>query len=300
MNKNLIIIAVASALLAGAVVFAVMRGGSGNSAASNDAPNAAPAPRTVATNSGTTEGSLGAPRSSRAREREARADADLVSRYGEARTSMSRLVTTNIADLLDDAVSMGEMAMTGQFGNMMGRGALNPILRDLDLTPDQREKAQELFMANQRRNLDSLKSSIDGMRGSPEGVMELILASDAFARGDITEAEYERIQENAGDSVSGILNPLDRNNFRGGDPLGDEAFVAGMREILEPGQDAVFQERLDSRTGSELTDIRALPTMELEQLDQAIESGKKLTGGMKQMLEGMGALQDIAPMLENR
>jgi Spy/CpxP family protein refolding chaperone len=302
MNKNLVIIATISALLAGTIVYAIMHvGANKESATGSDAANGSPPQRTMSAG-GPADGTPGASRgASRARDREARTDAGLVARYGEARTTMSRMITGNIADMLDDAYVMGEMALDGPLGGMMGRGGpLNAIIRDLDLTDEQREQAQALFLASQRKDLEELKKSIDGMRSSPEDVMEIILASDAMARGEITEEEFKRIQEDAGSRVAGIINPLDRNNFRGGDPLGDTDFVSGMRSILDDGQNDQLQERIENRTAPEMSGIADIPVMDLEQLDGAINNGRKMTSGLRQMMEGMGGLQEIAPMLENR
>ena len=40
--------------------------------------------------------------------------------------------------------------------------------------------------------------------------------------------------------------------------------------------------------------------MDLEKLDETVVSAKKLTGGLKQMMEGMGGLQNLGPLMEQQ
>jgi len=297
-KKNLTMIALASALLAGAMVFAVIRSGTDRDTGNNPAGGEAAPAMTAAAESGLAPST--GDRRTRSRERESRADAELTARYGEVRTGTARHITIEISNLLDDVVGMGELAMDGQMADIMGAGAFIPMILHLDLTEEQRETARALLMEHRRRNLDELKQAAKNLRNSPEDVMALILSGDAQTRGAISEEEHRRNQEEAANRLTGILNPLDRGNFQAGDPLGDEAFVAGMRGILDEDQSARFQERVDKRPQTQPTNISTLPAMDLERLDQAVSSGRKLTGGLRQMMEGVGGLQDIAPLMENR
>jgi hypothetical protein len=47
--------------------------------------------------------------------------------------------------------------------------------------------------------------------------------------------------------------------------------------------------------GVEEGNIAGLPKMELERLDKSIESARKVTTGIKSMMDGMGGLRDIIP-----
>jgi len=44
--------------------------------------------------------------------------------------------------------------------------------------------------------------------------------------------------------------------------------------------------------------ISAIPAMELEKLDDAVVSARKMTSGLRQMMEGMGGLRDLQPLIE--
>lgn len=48
-------------------------------------------------------------------------------------------------------------------------------------------------------------------------------------------------------------------------------------------------------TGVEEGNISTLPKMELEKMDTSIQSARKITVGIKSMMEGFGGLKDLAP-----
>jgi RNA polymerase sigma factor (sigma-70 family) len=244
---------------------------------------------------------------SRIREREAGADADLIERYGESRTNLSKAVTTNVIGLLDDVVEMAEMATSGEMGRAFGgRGALRMGLGrlndQLELTEEQRDKAVALMEDFQKRELERTKQSVDGLRDNPRTLTSLFLAGDAFARGEIDETEYKRIRdENAGE-LDGVINPLDRDNYRR-QPLGDPDFNAAMTAILDENQAATYQAALEEYNqrqteNPDSSGIDAIPAMELEKLDEAVGSARKMTSGFRQMMEGMGGLRELQPMID--
>jgi len=130
-----------------------------------------------------------------------------------------------------------------------------------------------------------------------------MLASDSFSRGEITEEEYKQAQLASGDDLKGVMNPLDRNNLRG-QPLKDEQFVKAFGAVLDPAQTETFQRELTEQESREATGngagIANMPSMELEKLDNTITAAKKFTVGMKSMMEGMGGLQDLGPIMEQQ
>lgn len=237
---------------------------------------------------------------------------ELVEKYGESRTNLSKHITGNIVDLLQDTVEMGEMATSGQLGGAFGgpdaglRMGLGRVGNELNLTEDQRGKAKALYAEFQKRQIDQSKETIDRLRKDPTAMMELMLASDAFARGQIDEAEFKKLQQDSGKDLNGVLNPLDQRNFRGGRPLNDETFLTGFKAILDPEQAATLEASVgqqntgDSASAANEGSITNLPSMELEKLDTTIESVKKVTTGIKGMMEGFGGLQDLGPMLEQQ
>jgi hypothetical protein len=242
----------------------------------------------------------------RSRIRQAPANADLVAKYGEARTNLSKHVSSNIVGIMDDAVKMGEMmtaGLGGNFGGGLGM-ALGRLNGELQLTPEQQEKASALIKAHQQRQTERSRAALERLKQDPTSLMKLMLASDASARGEMEDDEYKSVQADAGKGLMGVINPLDRKNMGGGSPLRDPDFVAGFKSILDPSQseklDATMTQRQTEATtdpttvpGVEEGNIAGLPKMELEKLDSSIESARKITTGIKSMMDGMGGLRDV-------
>jgi RNA polymerase sigma factor (sigma-70 family) len=253
-------------------------------------------------------------KATRSRPRDPAENSDFIAKYGEARTNLSKHVAGNVISLLEDAVEMGEMASSGAIGNAFGgpragvRMGLGRIGNELELTEEQQTKAGELYAEFQKRELERSKDTLGRLKKDPTALMQLMLASDAFSRGEITEDQYKELQTSSGEDLKGVLNPLDRENFRGGKPLQDEAFRSGFQALLEPTQSEKLQASLDEQAAKAAEpgapvdpgNITNLPAMELEKLDETVVSAKKLTGGLKQMMEGMGGLQDLGPLMEQQ
>lgn len=253
---------------------------------------------------------------SRSRERAPLRYPDLAEKYGESRTNLSKHVATNVIGLLEDAVSMTEMASSGQLGGFGGgrmgaRVALGRMYDKLNLDEDQQAAAAQLYADFQKREIERNKESIGKLKDDPTALMRLMLASDAFKRGEVTEEDYKAMQAESASDLAGVMNPLDRNNFRGGSAMNDGAFVSGIQAILTPEQAGTFQTSLDERAAASAAaateqgdadpkNISNIPAMELEQLDRAVTSGKRMTGGLKEMMAGFGDLQELRPLMEQQ
>lgn len=231
-------------------------------------------------------------------------DAGFVERYGEAKTNLARQVSGNVVSLLDDAVQMGEMMLEGRGPGGGNRWQLRRLTRgaEIELDESQRERAETLLEDYRRRELDRSRRTIDDLRRDPENLMALVLAGDARARGEISEDEYAAQQQSNADALSDVINPLDRDNFRGGDPLADEEFRRSFEGLLDDDQAAAFAEANPPAPEGEpaergQTDITEMPVMELETLDEAVGSAKQMTSGLRQLMEGMGNLD---PLLEQQ
>jgi RNA polymerase sigma factor (sigma-70 family) len=306
MTKKATITAGAALLLAGVGAIAIINNNPAVPEAETPSANTRPASTRAERSSGPS--SPAADSIARARPRDPAENPDLVTTYGEARTNLSKFVTGNVLDLMDTVIEMGEMANSGGLANAFGgqRGGLQmglgrELVQNLDLSEDQQTKAQELLKEFQKRELERAKTTVETLRKDPESMMRIMLAGDAYARGEITEEAYKAIQATNQADLEGIMNPLDERNFRGGRPLADEAFRTGMIGILEPDQAQTFQSSVASNTQQpNAGSISEMPAMELEKLDKTITSVKTVTSGVRQMMEGFGGLQDLGPLLEQR
>ncbi|MBN8457722.1 MAG: hypothetical protein J0M04_07785 [Verrucomicrobia bacterium] len=245
---------------------------------------------------------------SRTRNRDEMKHKDLVEKYGESRTKLAAAVSGNVVAVLEDVIDIGEKALTGPqngpFGSRNGlRMALGGVGNQLNLTEEQQAKATAAYQAFQRRELDKSKAAIGKLKQDPSSLMRLMLASDASSKGDITDEEYQQLQTDSAKDLTGIVNPLEEKNFRGGKPLRDEAFVSELKATLDPTQAQTLDAELAKQAAEPAPNpnegnISTIPKMGLEKLDQTITSVRKMTVGFKSLIEGMGGLQDLRPPAE--
>ncbi len=307
MNRSTLIASGIAVLLAGALAYTLIRQADPKETGSTAPESGAKSTAATSQTAGNTD-----PNSKAARERQRREaeNSDLVAKYGESRTNLSKHVTGNVISLLDDAIQMGEMAANGRFGGPFGgrgglRMGLGGLANQLNLTDEQQQKGSELYAEFRKRELAKSKEAVERLRKDPTELMKLMLASDAFARGEITEEEYKTAQNASGENLDGVLNPLNERNFRGGRPLRDDDFVSGLEAILDPAQAETLRKSVEEQPAAanpaeDEAGIASMPSMELEKLDTTIESVKKLTTGFKSVMEGFGGLQDLGPMLEQQ
>jgi RNA polymerase sigma factor (sigma-70 family) len=303
MTKKTAITAGVAVLIAGAGAVALINSNSSDPAA----PATASDTRAPGSASRTPFGEPTADAPARPRPRDPATE--LAAQYGDSRTNLSKHVASTVISLLEDAIEMGEMATTGELAGALGgpRGAmqagLGGVLRDLNLSEEQRKQAESAYAEFQKRELERTRSAVDNLRKNPESLMRVMLASDAFVRGELSEDQYKAIQTSAQEDLEGVLNPLDRRNFQGGRPLNDETFRQEMLGVLDPSQAESFQSAVDARAARETPttgSIAEMPAMDLEQLDKTITSAKTVTAGVRQMMEGLGGLQDLGPILEQQ
>lgn len=310
MTKKTTIAAGIALLMAGVGTVALIR--QNDSAPQTNAPLANSHPRTKkASLKETSETLSDGSRKSRNLRRSAVKYPELTSKFGQSRTNLSKHVTENVIGLLNDALEMSEMAMSDQFSEMVGGrgGALRMVLgkldSDLKLTDDQRKRAEEMFSGHQKTQIAKSKEAVDHLKKDPSTLMRLMLVSDAFARKEINETEFKAMQEEASQDLEGLMNPFDQRNLGNMGMQEDVDFLAGLKPLLDESQSHTLQAYLDEKAAGETQapapeGISRMAAMELEKLDSTVLSMKKLTTGAKAMLEGVGGLQGLGPVIEQQ
>ncbi|MEM1085910.1 MAG: hypothetical protein AAGI48_17510 [Verrucomicrobiota bacterium] len=294
MNRNVTLIAAIVVLLVGVAAFAFLR------PASEDSGNTTGDAGAAGSDSTEEAGGLKPTRSTPEREERDTGEeeiARLTEEYGESRTNLSRHIVGNVTSMLDDVLEMGEMMAEGRgFGGRGGNWAIRGMLRgtEIDLDDEQEEQINELYRDYQKRELERAKADVERLKENPSAMMGFVLASDARSREEISEEEYEALQLTTSEEFQNILNPLDRNNFRGGRPMEDEDFVQGFESVLTPDQLTEFTTaQADREPRPERTNFTEIPVMDLDTMDKSIESAKQMTTGFKSMMQGMGNLREL-------
>lgn len=305
MNRKFAILAALLLLVIGGVITAIALSGDSSETDSKERAVGAgdtperPEPGSSSGGFKPETGATSAAAEARATER-AQRNSELVETYGESRTNLARHVSENVVSLLDDAIGMGEMMIrSDRFGG--GDRQLRQLTErnEIELTEEQQERASELIAEFQERRLDETRDAVDSLRDDPTKLMSLVLAGDARARGDLTEAEYAALQQANADALGDVINPLDRDNFQPRDPMRDETFRDGFTSILDAGQaEKLATSAADTEPeDANRTAITDMPVMDLEQLDETIRSTKQVTAGFRQAMEGMQSLGPLEDQL---
>lgn len=291
---------VAALLLVGAITVAIVKN------QPKETTPAVAAGSTSSTKPVANSSSDGSTISTRSKHRDPAENPELISKYGDSRTKLSKQVAGNVISLLEDAIGMGEMASNGDlakslYGNeSVNMMVINELCEGPSFTDAQKKQATALYEDFQKRDQEKARASVESLKNNPTALMQTLLAGDAFSRGKITEAEYKEIQTATAKDLKGVINPLNNNNAFGGNPLLDETFNRGFEAILDPTQAKDYQAQVaelqaESAQKDNPRDIWNLPTMALEKLDETVVSTKKMSSGMKLMFEGASGLEGLEP-----
>jgi RNA polymerase sigma factor (sigma-70 family) len=306
MTKKAATLAGAAVLLLGAGAYLATHQNSANAADASTANAVADRPGNAGTRPTTTPADELADKAKVRKDREAAHNADLVSKYGESRTNLSKKIVGDVTSLLQDAVDMGQMMTSGETANAFGgqegrlRRGLGATYGKLELTDEQKEKVNAAYNEFQKSQIEKTKGTIEDLKKNPDTLMSVFLAGDAYKRGEMSEADYKQYQQDHAADIQKVINPLDEKNLRG-QPLRNPAFTSAMSGILDPTQTETFQAAVTEDTQKAArndTDISNLPVMDLEKLDTTISSARKYVSGIKSMMEAAGGLQDLGPLME--
>ena len=84
----------------------------------------------------------------------------------------------------------------------------------------------------------------------------------------------------------------------------DEGLMDQFAEILDEEQAATFSTFREGQATAAAENpprdgnITAMPTMELDTLDEAVTGAKKMTSGFRSVMEGMGSLRQLQPQID--
>jgi len=238
--------------------------------------------------------------------------AKLTEKYGDGRTKLSKKVTEDIAKVMDEAVELADMGAQLAGGKsaseMATTQAVSSLVSRLGLTDEQKAKATEIVQARVAERMNAMKELSTAMRTDPGPMMETILAGDAFSRQEITEDEYNTASED----TLGLLRNVAGFGFGGprggGSQLSDPLLAEQLQPILTPEQKQQLAEivKQAEEKATQAGPMKMpfqdgnLPAMDLEKLDQSMQSAQKLTGGLRAMMEGLKGLQQFTPPAETK
>lgn len=322
--KKLFFVLTVGIVTGAAVVFVLVRGpGSGREGTSADlsvydaepvvgesvaemTPNQAPAPVAVP--------SQPVGLSSKPQESAPSAWARLAEKYGPEKTALSAKITSNITSVIDQGMELANTWAKNSGSTNIAEAATREILRSattqLGLNEAQQQQAAVVIHDLISRRMNAVADLTSAMRAEPEQMMDLLLAGDAFARGLITQEQYDQITlptRTLLQNLGGFITGQQPGATGIAQLVGDEAAAAQLQTILTPEQQATLTEiaavanqRMQARrarnnnSGFSIQNGQ-IPVMDLEKLDQSVASVQKLTEAAKLMTEGMKGLREANP-----
>jgi RNA polymerase sigma factor (sigma-70 family) len=218
----------------------------------------------------------------------------LVATYGEDRTKRSR-------DLAGMVITRANVAheLFARFyqanDSKMGLSAV-PLGRSFELSAEQTTAADQIVRDFLKRQLAFEKQELEKITRKPLPLVELLLASDACARGAIPESSYLSLRTELAGKVRIIGDPIGKNgrSFNmgvSGAPQTDATFISQFRALLTPEQLAAFNEDLKTfeqalaRNVDDST-FATLDPIGLDLLAKETEATLKLVQGISAAQEG--------------
>lgn len=230
--------------------------------------------------------------------------AQLTEKYGDGRTKLSRKITQDMSSLLMDALQLADMGASlggaASAKELAIRQTTNALASRLGLSDEQKEQAAAIIEARVSQRMNAVAELAETLQKDPTNMMETILAGDALQRGEITQQEYDTI---AGNTLS-VMRNVSGFAFsgRGGNDLSDPLLAEQLQGILSEEQKRTMDQVTQRSKEGQINNTPQipfqngnLPAMELDKLEQATTSAKKLTTGLKAMMEGLQGMRDLTP-----
>ena len=231
---------------------------------------------------------------------------DLVSKYGESRVNLSRHITSDMVEMMNDMNEMGgkegmKKMLSGDDSenNFESEVAakLGTVSNGLNLTADQISKTAILLAEAKRRKMASNQEVLKQFSKDPTAMMRSLLINDAAARREIDEPEFKRLKSEA-KNLRGNQSDFSTLNVNAElDPLKDHVFVRDLKSLLNPEQQMVVENELknqaanDKPEDSKADESQFMNQKHLEEVDILTSAGKKMMTGAKSMIEQIVSLK---------
>jgi hypothetical protein len=233
--------------------------------------------------------------------------AALKEKYGDGRTKLSKKVSEDMASLIKDAVELTDMGakLAGETSakDVAAQGITQALARQLGLSDEQKEKVSALVATRVTERMDAVNELAAAIQSEPTGMMETILAGDAFSRGEITQEEYDAASAETL-AVMRNVSGFALGGMGGGGNLNDPLLAEQLNGVLTPEQQTQLSGIMEkaaarAQNGSQQLPFQNgnLPAMEIEKLEQTMLSAQKLTKGIRGMIEGMQGMKELNPQL---
>jgi RNA polymerase sigma factor (sigma-70 family) len=160
----------------------------------------------------------------------AEADAELVSKYGEARVKMASRLTTQMLHLMGEDGLMGVARVMNADNKDQN---LSHLTSKINLTEPQQKTATASYDKVQTRREAAYQSAVAYLNTNSRNMTESLLAGDALKRGKISAEEYQQTSAKLDPKMTDLDGLMDMNSM-GGRPQ-RPLRGAGLRGRIESG-----------------------------------------------------------------
>jgi hypothetical protein len=236
--------------------------------------------------------------------------ARLAEKYGPEKMALSSKITSNLTSVINDGIELANIAARNSGSSSIAEAASKEILRNaagrLALTEDQQAQAGGVIQSAVNRRLLAVSDLTHAMSTEPTQIMEMLLAGDALARGQLSQADYDNITLPTREMLQNMSSFIIGQPGAGGASqlLMDAETAAQLNAILTPEQQvklaemtATVQQQVLAREAARARSnspfqIGQIPVMELGQLDQTIGSVQQMAQAARLMMDAMQGLKE--------
>jgi hypothetical protein len=234
----------------------------------------------------------------------------LAEKYGAEKTALSHKITSNLTSVITQGIELANTAArnsgSGSIAEAASKAALRNASGKLALTEDQEKQAAAIIQSAVEKRMSAVTDLTSAMSSEPEQIMAMMLAGDALARKEITQAEYDQLTGPTRTMLKNVGGFVGGRGGNGAQILGDPETTAQLNAILTPEQQTKFAEmtakwQADMQARAEAQNNSGnpfqpgeIPIMELDKLDQSIASVRQMTDAAKLMMEAMKGLKDAS------
>ncbi|HEY1120830.1 MAG TPA: sigma-70 family RNA polymerase sigma factor [Haloferula sp.] len=272
-TKKSTIVAVALLLLAGAAGLAFV---GQKSEFNNRSSQAKASPGKSATSPFTPQGGQAEAEVPGNEETDART-ASLVKNYGEDRTKQSRRIAL---DMVSFAVDMKAVSSAGEPQLQWLKMMLGDTYGELQPSAEQEAAMLTVYRDAMRERSERTNREFEQLAKTPASLMELILASDAAARGEMKREEFQQMGE-ATDHGARVAAHMPGNFIDPDMICADPAFRKALAGVLDPAQAVILEDSFKDAVFQKVS----LPVIALEQREKELKKGRQWMNAMRALEE---------------
>lgn len=221
----------------------------------------------------------------------------LIERFGKSRVRLASQATADYADIMEMFSMLKVMtgAETGVTTVDPTVAVFADMIKRTGVTEAQQLELDRLLADHKGRRLDESTAFAQNVRDNPSEMMELMLSSDATARGDMAMGEYKEIEDRVTRKV-GSTKKITSDYLTG--VINDSQLMGEIRTLFNDDQNLILEKTLEEWRGDSVEGFQTaeneegaasgapkFPPMALEKRQDSLTRKKLSLEGIMQVIE---------------